>query len=63
LFQKLPFAGEVPVIVLTAKEPTSEDGERLNGRVRGIMEKGAGAESAIKKVQGIIAKCLAVIRR
>jgi len=35
---------EVPVIVVTAKDITKEDRDRLNGRVVNIMEKGSGLE-------------------
>jgi CheY-like chemotaxis protein len=60
--QKLPGAGEVPVIVLTAKDLTGEDRKRLNGHVRKIMAKGEGIESVLKKVQELVAHCVVAVR-
>jgi CheY-like chemotaxis protein len=55
-FRKLPWAVEIPVVVLTAKDLTPEDRERLNGSVQKIMEKGGANESVLKKVQQLVAQ-------
>ena len=55
-FRKLPSTGEVPVIVLTAKDLTGEDRKRLNGHVKKIMAKGEGVESVLKKVRELVAQ-------
>ena len=59
-FRKLPSTGEVPVIVLTAKDLTGEDRKRLNGHVKKIMAKGEGTESVLKKVRELVAQSVAV---
>ena len=57
-FRKLPLAGGIPVVVLTAKDLTREDRQRLNGQVQRIMAKGEGTESVLKKVQELVAQCV-----
>jgi len=57
-FQKLPWAGDVPLVVLTAKDLTEEDRRRLNGHVKKIMAKGEGIESVLKKVRELVAQCV-----
>ena len=61
-FRNLPSAGEVPVVVLTAKDLSNEDRKRLNGHVQRIMAKGDGAESVLKKVQELVAQGFAGAR-
>ena len=61
-FRKLPLAGKVPVIVLTAKDLTGEDRRRLNGRVESIMRKGEGTEAVLKKVLGLVAESIVAAR-
>ena len=61
-FRKLSFAVDVPVVVMTAKDLTLDDRNRLNGRVRGIMAKGSGTDSAITKVHEVITECLVASR-
>ena len=56
-FRKLPWAGGIPVVVLTAKDLTGEDRRRLNGQVQKIMAKGEATESVLKKVQELVAQC------
>ena len=57
-FRKLPSLGEIPVIVLTAKDLTAEDRRRLNGHVKRIMGKGEGIEPVLKRVQELVARCV-----
>jgi CheY-like chemotaxis protein len=59
-FRRLPSAGQVPVVVLTAKDLTSEDRKRLNGHVEKIMAKGEGTETVLRKVQELVAQCVGV---
>ncbi len=61
-FRKVPTTGEIPVIVLTAKDLTGEDRKRLNGHVQRIMAKGEGIESVLKKVQELVAQCVVAAR-
>jgi CheY-like chemotaxis protein len=61
-FRKLPMVGEIPVVVLTAKDLTGEDRKRLNGHVQRIMAKGEGNDSVLKKVQELVAQCVIGVR-
>ncbi|HEV8721597.1 MAG TPA: response regulator [Candidatus Binatia bacterium] len=46
----------IPVIVVTAKELTSEDRQRLNGSVEKILQKGKyGQEELMREVRGLVA--------
>jgi CheY-like chemotaxis protein len=56
-FRRIPSAGQVPVVVLTAKDLTSEDRKRLNGHVEKIMAKGEGTETVLRKVQALRPMC------
>lgn len=58
-FRKLPSAGKVPVVVLTAKDLTGEDRKRLSGHVKKIMAKGDGTESVLKKIRELVAQSVA----
>lgn len=50
----------IPVVVVTAKELTAEERERLNGRVARILEKGASSrESLLREVRELVAAGLA----
>jgi signal transduction histidine kinase/DNA-binding response OmpR family regulator len=55
-FRKLPSAGRVPVVVLTAKDLTGDDRKRLSGHVKKIMAKGDGTESVLKKIRELVAQ-------
>ncbi len=55
-FRKLPSAGDVPVVVLTAKDLTGEDRKRLSGHVKKIMAKGEGTESVLKRIRELVAQ-------
>jgi signal transduction histidine kinase/CheY-like chemotaxis protein len=57
-FRKVSSVGEIPVVVLTAKDLTGEDRQRLNGHVNRIMEKGEGTDSVLKKIQALVAQAL-----
>ena len=47
---------DIPVVVITAKDLTVEDRQRLNGRVASIAQKGLMSQSEIlEKVRGVIA--------
>jgi CheY-like chemotaxis protein/anti-sigma regulatory factor (Ser/Thr protein kinase) len=61
-FRRLSWAGDIPVIILTAKDLTGEDRRRLNGHVKRIMAKGEGTEAVLKKVQEIVAQCVIAAR-
>jgi signal transduction histidine kinase/DNA-binding response OmpR family regulator len=61
-FRKLPSQEGVPVVVLTAKELTGEDRNRLNGYVNRIMAKGEATESVLRKVQQLVAQCFVTTR-
>jgi signal transduction histidine kinase/DNA-binding response OmpR family regulator len=57
-FRQLPSGKTVPVVVLTAKDLTGEDRQRLNGHVQRIMAKGEGTEAVLKKVHELVAQCM-----
>jgi PAS domain S-box-containing protein len=57
-FRQLPGTKHVPVIILTAKDLTTEDRKRLNGYVEGILAKGAGTEIVLRKVREVLAQCV-----
>jgi len=50
----------IPIVVITAKELSAEDHERLNGGVARILQKGAwNRESLLAEVRELVAACLA----
>jgi len=50
----------IPIIVVTAKDVTDEDRERLNGGVERILEKGAyPREALLQHVRDLVAACVA----
>ena len=52
--------GAVPIIVVTAKDLTDEDRERLNGGVERILQKGAYTrEALLREVRDLVAACVA----
>jgi CheY-like chemotaxis protein len=55
-FRRIPAAKDVPVVILTAKDLTSEDRQRLNGHVETIMAKGEGMKVVLRKVQEMLAQ-------
>ena len=51
---------EVPVIIVTAKDLTREDVERLNGRVVKVLQKGAyQRRDLVRDIQAMIARQVA----
>jgi PAS domain S-box-containing protein len=56
-FRQQPGAADVPIVVLTAKDLTAEDRERLNGHVQSILTKGEGTGAVLGKVREMLAKC------
>ena len=55
-FRRLPDARNVPVIVLTAKDLTSEERRRLSGYVEQVVGKGARTDSLLKQVRELVAE-------
>ena len=52
-----PSTAHIPIVVVTAKEPTSEDRQRLNGHIREIVGKSdIGSEWFIGEVQRALSK-------
>jgi CheY-like chemotaxis protein len=50
---------DIPVIVITAKDLTAEERERLNGHVRRILQKGAdGRGSFLTEVRELVGSCI-----
>src|SRR5581483_514511 len=54
IFRRLPAARAVPVIVLTAKELTTEERRQLNGSVEKVMQKGTSTELVLNEVREIL---------
>jgi adenylate cyclase len=48
--------GDIPIIVITARDVTAEDRARLNGRVESIIQKG-GRDDMLRQVSAVLAKC------
>ena len=55
-FSRLSKARDAPVIVLTAKQLTAEDRNRLNGHVDCIMAKAEGTKAVLGKVREMFAQ-------
>jgi CheY-like chemotaxis protein len=50
---------DIPVVVITAKELTGEDRERLNGSVERVLSKGAFTrEELLARVRELVAACV-----
>jgi hypothetical protein len=50
----------VPIIVITAKELTHEDHQRLTGYVERILQKGAASRDALlHEVRDLVSACVA----
>jgi len=50
----------IPVVVITARDLSGEDRERLNGRVERILQKGAhGREALLTEVRDLVASGVA----
>jgi signal transduction histidine kinase/CheY-like chemotaxis protein len=62
-FRNLPHALTIPVIVLTAKDLTSEDRHRLSGYVARVVGKGSKKESLLKNVRELVAQSMGRLRR
>jgi len=54
-FRRVEGAGDIPVMVLTAKDLSSEEHRRLNGYVERILQKGASRASLLKEVRELVA--------
>ncbi|HXU92018.1 MAG TPA: hypothetical protein VFQ62_24445, partial [Methylomirabilota bacterium] len=54
----------IPIVVITAKDLSREDRERLNGYVQKILQKGAyGRDDLLGEVRELVARSLAAGRR
>jgi signal transduction histidine kinase/CheY-like chemotaxis protein len=62
-FRRLPRARAVPVVVLTAKDLTSEDRRRLSGYVERVVGKGSRTDSLLKEVRELVAQSMGHLRR
>ncbi|MGA3185982.1 MAG: response regulator [Bryobacteraceae bacterium] len=62
-FRRIPHALAVPVIVLTAKDLTSEDRRRLSGYVEKVVGKGSKTDSLLKEVRELVAQSMGHLRR
>jgi signal transduction histidine kinase/DNA-binding response OmpR family regulator len=62
-FRRLPHAIAVPVIVLTAKDLTSEDQQQLSGYVQRVVGKGSKTDSLLKEVRELVAHSMGHVRR
>lgn len=62
-FRRLPHAATVPVIIVTEKDFTFEDRQRLNGYAENIVRKGSSTESALVKVRNLVAESLGQSQR
>jgi signal transduction histidine kinase/DNA-binding response OmpR family regulator len=58
IFRRIPHAREVPVIVLTAKDLTTDERHQLNGCVQKVMQKGMSTELVLKEVRDLLNSCL-----
>ena len=59
-FRKHDASRGIPIIVVTAKELSVEDRQRLNGYVAKILEKGAYSRDALlREVRDLVAACVA----
>ena len=58
IFRRIPHAREVPVIVLTAKDLTTDERHQLNGCVQKVMQKGMSTELVLKEVRELLNSCL-----
>jgi CheY-like chemotaxis protein len=59
--RKQPRWRSIPVVVITAKDLTAEDCDRLNGRVESILQKGAySREELLGEVRRAVAACVPV---
>ncbi len=57
-FRKLEGGPEVPIIVVTARDLSSDDREQLNGHVERVLQKGAySQENLLKEVRELVMKC------
>ncbi len=55
-FRQQPGVANVPIVVLTAKDLTTEDRNRLNGHVESIMIKGEGMGAVLGKVREMLSQ-------
>ncbi len=59
-FRKNQALREIPIVVVTAKDLTNEDHEKLNGRVEKVIQKGSySRESLLQEVRELIKKRVA----
>ena len=51
---------EVPVVVVTSRDLTQADRDRLNGEVEGILQKGAySREALLREIRQVVARTIA----
>ncbi len=55
-FRRIPAACAVPVVVLTAKDLTSDERRHLSGYVEQVVGKGARTDSLLKEVRELVAQ-------
>jgi signal transduction histidine kinase/DNA-binding response OmpR family regulator len=61
-FRRRPGAREVPILVLTAKDLTASDRERLSGYVQQVVQKGSNAQSLLADVRELVAHSVGRVR-
>jgi signal transduction histidine kinase/DNA-binding response OmpR family regulator len=61
-FRRRPGARDVPILVLTAKDLTASDRERLSGCVQQVVQKGSNAESLLADVRELVAQSVGRVR-
>jgi len=62
-FRRLPNARAVPVIVMTAKDLTSEERHKLGSTVERVVGKGSKTDSLVKEIRGLVAQSMGRLRR
>jgi CheY-like chemotaxis protein len=48
---------QVPVVVMTARDLTAEDRQRLNGHVAQVLHKGGGVGELVQVLRELTARC------
>ncbi len=56
-FRRRQDVSDVPIVVLTAKDLTREDRNRLTGHVESVMVKGEGTGAVLARVRELLSKC------
>ena len=52
--RKSPEGADVPVVVLTAKDLTERDRQRLRGTVENVLQKGGQSNEVVKEVRRVL---------